>query len=78
MKPFKPIFFSSEKTSDFLCERGTSLSYSLPSGVKKEIIIDNITSNIVCTVSMRISIKIFHNTKHYGEDRKELLLKSDN
>lgn len=45
--------------------------------LKKEIIIGNITSNIVCRVSLRISIQIFHNIKHYGEPGKEeLLLKS--
>lgn len=77
MRPFKPIFFTTEKTSDFKADHGTSLSYSLPSGFKKEIRIYNITPNIVCIVSLRISIQIFHNIKDCGEGGKELFLKSD-
>lgn len=75
VRPFKSIFFTTEKTPK---QNVAHLLYSLPTGFKEEIIIDNITSDFVCTVSLRISIQIFHNIKHYGEGGKEALLLKSN
>lgn len=73
--PLKTIFFTVEKTSEFIAECATSVLFN--AGFKKKIIID-ITPNAVCTDSLKISIHFFHNVNHHRDSGKDkLILKSD-